>query len=74
MVFEGEFHIDDKRYEELIKLGYDTAKKNLNEFEQKYECSLDGLSPTMKKEVPLQELEEWRISLMAIKTLEGKLN
>jgi hypothetical protein len=74
MILDGEFHIDEKRYEELIKLGYDTAKKNLDALERKYEHSLDGLPPKLKQQLPPEELEEWRISLMAINTLKDKLN
>ena len=74
MVLDGEFHIDEKRYEELIRLGYDTARKNLDAFEAKYENSLDGLPAKMQMQLPPEELEEWRISIMAIKTLKDKLN
>ena len=41
---DGEMQIDDKRYEDLIRLGYESAKKNVDEFEEKYSCSFTSKS------------------------------
>ena len=74
MSFEGEFLIDDKRYEEIIRIGYESAKKSLAAFESAYSCTFLNMDPKVKMGLSPEEYEEWRISHMAIKVLKNKAN
>ena len=74
MILDGEMTIDDKRYEDIIKIGYESAKKNINEFESRCECSFEGLTPSKKKSLTPEEVDEWRISMMVVSTLKDKVN
>ena len=74
MFFEGETYIDEKRYEEIIRLGYESAKKKLEGFEKKYACTFLDLDKDVKDELSTEEYEEWRISFLAIKKLGKILN
>jgi len=74
MIFEGEMIIDDKRYEDIIRIGYESAKKNICEYEGRFQCSFEHLSPNVKKSLTPDEMDEWRICLMVVSTLEDKVN
>jgi len=74
MSFEGEFLIDEKRYEEIIRIGYESARKNLATFESTYSCTFPDIDPKVKGELSPGEYEEWRICHMAIKVLKEKIN
>ena len=74
MFHMDEMFIDERRYEEIIRIGYESAKKNLNHFETKYCCSFLNIDPEVKKELTPEEYDEWRISYIAIKNLGDKVN
>lgn len=74
MLLEGEMTIDDKRYENIIRIGYESAKKNISEYEGRFECSFENLTPNVKKSLSPEEMDEWRICLMVVSTLEDKVN
>ena len=74
MSLEGEFVIDDKRYEEIIRIGYESAKKNLAAFESAYSCTFLNMDPKVKMDLLPEDYEEWRISHIAINVLKNKIN
>lgn len=74
MLLEGEMTIDDKRYEDIIRIGYESAKKNIREYEGRFQCSFEHLPPNVKKSLSPEEMDEWRICLMVVSTLEDKVN
>jgi hypothetical protein len=74
LYFEDELQIDEKRMEDIVRLGYRSAKRNLDEFEEKYSCTFLDLTLDAKMELPPGELEEWRISFMAVRALRDKAN
>lgn len=74
MVFEGEMTIDDKRYEDIIRIGFESARKNIKDFESRFNCSLDELPKKEKEQLAREEIEQWRICLMVVDTLQDKVN
>jgi hypothetical protein len=74
MSFDGEMLIDDKRYEEIIRIGYESAKKNLATYESTYSCTFLNMDPKVRTELSPEEYDEWRICHMAIKVLKNKIN
>jgi len=74
MSFEGEYLIDEKRYEEIIRMGYESAKKNLAAFESTYSCTFLNMDPEVRVGLSPEEYEAWRICHMAINVLKNKVN
>jgi hypothetical protein len=74
MIFDGDMTIDDKRYEDIIKIGYESARKNIDEFEGRCECSFENLTLNIKQSLTPEEVDEWRICLMVVSTLKDKVN
>jgi hypothetical protein len=74
MLYEGEMFIDDKKYDELIKLGYEAAKKNVRQFESKYSCTFGNMDPRVERKLNPEEYDQWRISCMALDVIEKRLH
>ena len=74
MLYEGELVIDEKRYDDIIRIGYEAAKKNLMRFESKYSCTFLDINPMVKECLTPAEYDEWRISYIALKNLKEKIN
>jgi hypothetical protein len=74
MFEESELSIDEKRFEEIIRLGYESAKKNLDQFESQYSCGFPNMDPEVREKLSPEEYDEWRISYIAIKALKDKVN
>ncbi len=74
MFYEGEMQIDDKRIDEIIRIGFESASKNIKHFESKYSCTFLDMDPDVKSNLTPEEFDEWRISYIAIKNLSEKLN